>query len=220
MRRSWQAILLARISGSTGLPATKNSVDQELRSALTLGQCPSRLSLTSKIFRQDSSLKTYRSPRELLDEVEKTLASNQPSFHHSPLDNVVETLCRGRHYCWMGIYLAVDQQTQQLLGSGGESGLGTALPETRSKILVSMKLAGRELGVLAVESDRELGFGSDDRVLLENVASVLARFLAGPGKYLVRKARETAAAAQSAPSRKPQSIAENPRASSAAVGEK
>jgi hypothetical protein len=191
-----------------------------LKSALTLDQGPSRLSLTPKIFRQDSSLKTYRAPRELLAEVEKTLAANKPSFHHSPLNEVIETLCQGRHYGWMGIYLAVDQRTQQLLGSGGESGLATALPETRSKILVSMKLAGRELGVLAVESDRELGFGSDDRVLLENVASVLVRFLAGPGKYLVRKARETAAAAQSAPSRKPQSVAENPRASSAAVGDK
>jgi GAF domain-containing protein len=164
-------------------------------------------------------LKIYRSPRELLAEVEKTLATNKPSFQHSPLNDVIETLCLGRHYGWMGIYLAVDQQTQQLLGSGGESGLATALPETRSKILVSMKLAGREVGVLAVESDREPAFGSDDRVLLEKVATTLARFLAGPGKYLVRKARETAAAAQSAPTRKPQSVTENPRASSAAVGE-
>jgi len=59
---------------------------------------------------------------------------------------------------------------------------------TRKKIIVSMKIAGRELGFLNVESDRENSFGSEDRVLLERVADLLARFLTGPGKYLVRKA--------------------------------
>ena len=52
-----------------------------------------------------------------------------------------------------------------------------------------MKLASRELGVLSVESDRENGFGAEDRVLLEAVADVLARFLTGRGKYLARRAR-------------------------------
>src|SRR5258708_18267174 len=64
----------------------------------------------------------------------------------------------------------------------------TALPETRSKILISMKLASRELGVLSVESDHENAFSVDDRVLLESVANTLARFLAGRGKYLVSEA--------------------------------
>ena len=67
-----------------------------------------------------------------------------------------------------------------------------ALPETRSKILISIKLASRELGVLSVESDREGAFGAEDRVLLEGVADSLARFLAGRGKYLARKARTDA----------------------------
>jgi hypothetical protein len=166
-------------------------------------------------------MRTYRSPRELLSEIARILSENQPSFHHSPLEEAIETLSRGRHYSWMGIYLAVGKESQQLLGSAGESGLATALPETRSKVLVSMKLAGREVGVLAVETSRELGFGPEDRVLLENVAGVLARFLAGPGKYLVRKARETGAeATQAVPSLKPRSVGEDPRASSAAVGEK
>jgi len=52
-----------------------------------------------------------------------------------------------------------------------------------------MKLASRELGVLSVESDRVNAFGAQDRVLLEAVADALARFLAGNGKYLVRRAR-------------------------------
>jgi len=136
-------------------------------------------------------LKTYRSPRELLAEIERILASNQPSFHRSPLQNVVELLCQGRHYTWMGIYLAVGKNApHQLLDSGRDAHPGRIeMPQTRTKILVSMKLVGREVGVLDVESDRENAFGVEDRVLLENVAARLARFLTGPGKYLVRKAR-------------------------------
>ena len=138
-------------------------------------------------------MKTYRSTRELLAEVDRVLAGNEPSFHHSPLEDVVERLCRGRHYTWMGIYLAVGKNSPQPLLDGGRSRDShpgrMEMPETRTKILVSMKLGGREVGVLDVESDRENAFGAEDRVLLENVAARLARFLAGPGKYLVRKAR-------------------------------
>lgn len=135
-------------------------------------------------------LKTYRPPRELLVEIGRVLATNKPSFHHSPLEDVIELLCRGRHYTWMGIYLAVAKSVPpQLLGAGHDSRPGKMeLPETRTKILVAMKLGSRELGVLDVESDQENAFGAEDRVLLENVATLLARFLAGRGKYLVRKA--------------------------------
>jgi hypothetical protein len=73
------------------------------------------------------------------------------------------------------------------MAGGGDALTEVALPETRSKIVVSIKLASHELGVLSVESDRENAFGVEDRILLEGVASVLARFLAGKGKYLVRK---------------------------------
>ena len=54
----------------------------------------------------------------------------------------------------------------------------------------AMKIAGREIGFLNVESNRENAFGGDERVLLERVAGLLAKFLTGPGKYLVRKAGE------------------------------
>jgi len=143
-------------------------------------------------------LKTYRPPRKLLAEIECILAANKPSFHHSPLQDVVELLCRGRHYTWVGIYLAVGKDApQQLLDGGRDSHPGRMeMPDTRTKILVSMKLGGREVGVLDVESDRENVFGAEDRVLLENVAAKLARFLAGPGKYLVRKARGIQSAAK------------------------
>jgi len=170
---------------------------------------------------QDSRLRIYRPTRELLAQIEHLLAANKPSFHHSPLDDVIEVLCQGRRYSWVGIYLTVEEKKQQLLVAGGENGLNTiALPQTRSKILVTMKLAGRELGVLAAESDRENAFGSEDRVLLENAAGALARFLAGRGKYLVRKARSALLAQTTVPTHSPHSTSEVKRSVSAAVGEK
>jgi hypothetical protein len=152
-------------------------------------------------FYRIGALKTYRSTRLLLAEIECLLAANHPSFHHSPLADIIELLYSGRHYSWMGIYLTVDNSAaQQLLDAGGEPHPSQmARPETRSKILVSMKLAGRELGVLDVESQCENAFGVEDRVLLENVANVLARFLAGPGQYIVRQARNLASASGSKP---------------------
>jgi hypothetical protein len=62
--------------------------------------------------------------------------------------------------------------------------------ETKSEIVVPIKIASRTLGVIDVESDQANAFGSEDRVLLERVAQLLARFLTSKGKYLVRKARE------------------------------
>lgn len=135
-------------------------------------------------------MKVYLSTRQLLADVERVLAASPPSFHHSPLEDVIELLCHGRHYAWVGIYLAVGTDAaQHSLGAGSDKLDQVKLPETRSKILISMKLASRELGVLSVESDRENAFGTEDRVLLESVADAIARFLSGRGKYLARKAR-------------------------------
>ena len=140
-------------------------------------------------------MKLYKSAPSLLAAVEKLLSANSPSFHHSPLTDVIELLCSGRHYSWMGIYLtAGNSAAQKLLDAGGDPHPSQmAHPETRSKVLVSMKRAGRELGILDVESTCENAFGIEDRVLLENVADLLAGFLAGPGQYLARKARNLAA---------------------------
>jgi hypothetical protein len=135
-------------------------------------------------------LKAYRSTRRLLADVEGVLAASRPSFRHSPLEDVIEVLCHGRHYAWMGIYLAVGvDAAQHSLGAGSDMLSQVERPEIRSKILISMKLASRELGVFSVESDHENAFGVDDRVLLEGVADAVARFLVGRGKYLARKAR-------------------------------
>jgi hypothetical protein len=142
---------------------------------------------------QDSPLKAYRSTRQMLADVERLLAGTRPSAHRSPLEDVIDLLCRGRHYAWVGIFLAVgENEPHQSLGAGTDTPSEVRLPETRSKILISMKLASREVGVLSVESDSDNAFGAEDRVLLEGVADVLARFLTGRGKYLARRARTDA----------------------------
>jgi hypothetical protein len=134
-------------------------------------------------------LKVYRSTRQLLADVECLLAASQPSAHHSLLEDVIDLLCRGRHYAWVGIFLTVGvNKSQQPIGAGSDAPRQVALPETRSKIVMSIKLASRELGVLSAESIRENGLGVQDRVLLEGVADILARFLMGRGRYLARKA--------------------------------
>ena len=136
-------------------------------------------------------MKTFLSPHALLATVDEILAAS-PAFHRSPLHEVIEVLCRGRHYNWMGIYLVVNQAApSKLLDAARDRHPAVvALPETRTKILITIKLVGREIGILDVESDHENAFGPEDRVLLEGVAHRLALFLTGPGKYLVRKARE------------------------------
>lgn len=64
-----------------------------------------------------------------------------------------------------------------------------ALDETKSEIATPIKLAGRVIGVINIESERENGLAAEDRVLQKDVAAKLARFLTGRGKYIVRKFR-------------------------------
>lgn len=135
-------------------------------------------------------MKPFRSTRDLLANVEQALADNRPSFHDSPLEKVAGLLAEGRHYGWVGIYLTLEEQpAMPLLPNAAPAARFEALG-TRKKVIVAMKIAGREIGFLNVESNRENAFGADERVLLERVAGLLAKFLTGPGKYLVRKAGE------------------------------
>jgi hypothetical protein len=141
-------------------------------------------------------LKLYRPTGQLLADVKSVLATGKPSRHHSPLEDVVALLCCGRHYAWMGIFLAVGENAVHPSIAVGTDQVGQVeLPETRSTILISMKLGIREVGVLGVENDDQNGFPIEDQVLLERVANDLARFLTGRGKYLVRSARLRAARA-------------------------
>ena len=167
-------------------------------------------------------MKTYRSARDLLKQIDQLLAA-RPAFqkNSSPLDQVVEILYGGRQYFWIGIYLVAGEavvresfrgpvppcHTVALgvgnVGTAGESGLMKVIPdvsadptysmcfaETKSEIVVPIRIGQHVLGVIDVESDRINAFGGQDRVLLKQVAERLARFLQNQGKYLLRKARE------------------------------
>ncbi len=92
------------------------------------------------------------------------------------------------------------------VGTSGQTGVLKVVPdvsadptysmcfvETKSEIVVPIKLAGHVHGVIDVESDQPDAFGMHDRILLELVAEELARFLTSRGKFLVRHAREKAA---------------------------
>ncbi|HXE89601.1 MAG TPA: GAF domain-containing protein [Terriglobales bacterium] len=174
-------------------------------------------------------MKRYRSPREVLADVERVLAARpSATAHASPLDEIVEQLHDARHYFWIGIYLVVGEQVVRQafrgpvppchafafgvgnVGTTGQSGILKVIPdvsqdptysmcflETKSEIVVPIKLGGKVLGVIDVESDRENAFGKTDRVLLEEVADRLARFLTKSGRYLLRHARESATASNS-----------------------
>lgn len=132
----------------------------------------------------------YRSTNQVAAEVERLLADSRPSFHHSPLGEVAGLLTDGRHYSWVGIYLTLDKKPSTAIEESGMHPAHVAVASTVKKVVVSIKIAGRELGFLNAESDRASAFGPEDRVLLERVAGLLARFLTGPGKYLVRKAAQ------------------------------
>ena len=133
-------------------------------------------------------MKSIRPSQAVLAEVEKILESNRPAFHRSPLEAIAEALSSGRGYSWVGIYLTISKNSAAALIEDSEHLGKLAGANTQRKILVAIKIAGRELGFLSVESDRANAFGSEDRVLLERVAGLLARFLSGKGKYLVRRA--------------------------------
>jgi putative methionine-R-sulfoxide reductase with GAF domain len=144
-------------------------------------------------------VKPFRSTRDLLADVEQVLADNRPSFHDSPLEKVAGLLAEGRHYGWVGIYLTLEKQPAMPLLPNAAHPARFEASGTRKKVIVTMKIAGREIGFLNVESNRENAFGGDERVLLERVAGLLAKFLTGPGKYLVRRAGE--------PEEKPKAVA-------------
>jgi hypothetical protein len=155
-------------------------------------------------------LKTYRSPRHVIAEVERLIASAKPSFHSpSVLAQVVALLCSTRHYSSAGIYLAVGDRVALRASSGlrpqretvalGTDYVGSAaqtgalvqhLGGRQTQVATPIKIAGRVLGVLAVQSEGAMG--NQERVLLKKVAFRVARFLSFKGKYLMRKAREAA----------------------------
>jgi putative methionine-R-sulfoxide reductase with GAF domain len=140
-------------------------------------------------------LKTYRPARELLGQIEELLASREPqTTRRSPLDEVIRLLSEGRHYAWVGIYLAVgDRKPKSLLGKGDAAQESHHKPGAKSpKLLLPIKIGAHEVGAIEVESAHPFAIANQDRVLIEKVAQALARYLTGNGKWVVRRVREAA----------------------------
>ena len=141
--------------------------------------------------------KSYRSPREVVGEVQRLLAAKYSPQAPSPLERVVRLVCEERHYPWAAIYLKIAE------GSVREAASGRAEAPTASQASATIRMATRELGRIEIRSEHADAFTGEDKVLLKELAVILARYLTGDGKYLVRKAREAAREqAGSAPKRR------------------
>ncbi len=144
-------------------------------------------------------MKRYRPLREVLAEVEKLMAERpNMSAPLAVLDQVADLLYRSRNYSWVGISLHAGEQSFRQVFRGAEPNLGHAAG--RSNFMVAIRMVGRELGVMELESAREHAFGREERVLLKRVAALLGRYLVTRGKHVLFKLREQArSAADAAP---------------------
>jgi hypothetical protein len=146
-------------------------------------------------------LKTYRLPRNVVAQIEQLIAADKPSPRPpSALVRILKLLCEGRNYERAGIFLVVNgREVPRAFG-----GIQAAADEPRPELSMPIKIASHTLGSLRVQLAPGHAFSSEERVLLHEVAEILALYLSGKGKYLVRKTREAlreSAAAGSAETR-------------------
>ncbi|MGH9509189.1 MAG: GAF domain-containing protein [Terriglobales bacterium] len=138
-------------------------------------------------------MKRYRSPRDVLAEVDKVLAGRATVVApFSLLDQTLDVLYRARHYSWIAIHLNAGEQSlafrQAFRGSEPDSGSAP----TGMRFTTPIRIGRRVLGAMEAESDREYAFGRDERVLLERVATRIALYLATRGKHILRRLRDQA----------------------------
>ena len=137
-------------------------------------------------------MKTYRSPRDVLAQVNTVIAENKPSANSpSVLVQVAKLLHDARNYYRVGIYLVVkDRVVRQAVCGPDLAQPGKTL--STSEVAVPIQLGTQLLGYLRAEGEQTGGAGlpPEDRILLKEVALLLARYLHGKGRFLMRKARE------------------------------
>ncbi len=132
-------------------------------------------------------MKTYRSPRNVVAQVKRLIATDKPSPRPpSALVRILKLLCDSRNYERAGIFLVVNGREVPRAFSGPQAVASQSGPE----LSVPIKIAGRALGSLRVQLASGHALSAEERVLLHEVAEILAVYLTGKGKYLVRKARE------------------------------
>jgi putative methionine-R-sulfoxide reductase with GAF domain len=138
---------------------------------------------------QETLVKTYCTPRDLQAKIERVLQRRAISPTAAPLDEVAAILCEGRRYSWVGIYLVAGQSPAP--GSGTRQAASQTTSE--SHVVVPIRLGQHALGAIEARSESGKPLTGQERILLKGVAARLAKYLHGPGAYLVRKAREVAA---------------------------
>ncbi|HKW27686.1 MAG TPA: hypothetical protein VJN48_18010 [Terriglobales bacterium] len=138
-------------------------------------------------------MKTYRTPQELEARIETALA-RKAGLHNTPLDEVAEIMGDGRHYSWIGIYLVAGEVPKP-----GPSRAKTGSRATQTHAVIPVALGQHVYGAMEVQSEKGKALSQKDRILLKRVAERLAKYLHGPGAWLVRKAREASAEPQPAP---------------------
>ncbi len=139
-------------------------------------------------------MKRFRSTRDVLAEVREVLAQPPQVGGVGPLPVVIAALEDGRGFAAVGIYLSVrDRLLREWATAGQPSELSSAMSQADGQSTAPLKIGGRIHGALHVEADPQRGFAADDRVLIKEVASALAQFLTGRGRYIVRAARERSA---------------------------
>lgn len=146
-------------------------------------------------------MKTYLLPRKLVAQIKQLIATDKPSPRPpSALVRILKVLCEGRHYERAGIFLAVNGREVPRAFGGTQAAAG----ELRPELIVPIKIATYSIGSLRVQPAPGRTFSSQERILLHQVAKILALYLSGKGKYLVRKTREALreAAAPAAPGEK------------------
>ena len=132
-------------------------------------------------------MKTYRLPRNVVAEIKRLIASDKPSPRPpSVLVRILKLLCESRHYERAGIFLAVNGREVPRAFGGTQAAAG----EPRPELSVPIKIASHSLGSLRVQLAPGHGFSGKERVLLHEMAEIIALYLSGKGKYLVRKTRE------------------------------
>ena len=132
-------------------------------------------------------MKTYLLPRKLVAQIKQLIATYKPSPRPpSALVRILKLLCEGRHYERAGIFLAVNGREVPRAFGGSQASAG----ELRPELVVPIKIATYSIGSLRVQAAPGRAFSSQERILLRQVAKILALYLSGKGKYLVRQTRE------------------------------
>lgn len=132
-------------------------------------------------------MKTYLLPRKLVAQVKHLIAADKPSPRPpSALVRILKLLCESRDYQLAGVFLAVNGREVPRAFGGTQAAAG----EPRPELSVPIKVASHTLGSLRVQLAPGHAFSPEERVLLHEVADVLALYLSSKGKYVVRKTRE------------------------------